>query len=65
MVSYAGSFIQLPQIWMIGGVYTAPNHRNKGYASLATSAVTKEALRKAGKASLFVRSDNFPAINGL
>ena len=63
LVSYAGSFIQLPQIWMIGGVYTAPDHRNKGYASLATSAVTKEALRKAEKAALFVRSDNLPAIS--
>jgi ribosomal protein S18 acetylase RimI-like enzyme len=63
LVSYAGSFIQLPQIWMIGGVYTAPNHRNKGYASLATSAVTKEALGKAEKAALFVRSDNLPAIS--
>jgi RimJ/RimL family protein N-acetyltransferase len=63
LVSYAGSFIQLPQVWMIGGVYTAPGHRNKGYASLATSAVTKEALRKAEKAALFVRSDNLPAIS--
>ena len=63
LVSYAGSFIQLPQIWMIGGVYTAPDHRNKGYASLATSAVTKEALGKAEKAALFVRSDNLPAIS--
>ena len=63
LVSYAGSFIQLPQIWMIGGVYTAPDHRNKGYASLATSAVTKEALKKAEKAALFVRSDNLPAIS--
>jgi RimJ/RimL family protein N-acetyltransferase len=63
LVSYAGSFIQLPQIWMIGGVYTAPDHRNKGYASLATSAVTREALRKAEKAALFVRSDNLPAIS--
>jgi len=63
LVSYAGSFIQLPQIWMIGGVYTAPDHRNKGYASLATSAITKEALRKAERAALFVRSDNLPAIS--
>lgn len=62
LVSYAGSFIQLPQVWMIGGVFTAPNQRNKGYASLATSAITTEALRKAEKAALFVRSDNFPAI---
>jgi RimJ/RimL family protein N-acetyltransferase len=62
LVSYAGSFIQLPQVWMIGGVYTDPKHRNKGYALLATSAVTEEALRHAEAAALFVRSDNYPAI---
>jgi len=62
LVSYAGSFIQLPQVWMIGGVYTDPKHRNKGYALLATSAVTEEALRRAEAAALFVRSDNYPAI---
>jgi len=62
LVSYAGSFIQLPQVWMIGGVYTHPNHRNEGYATLATSAVTEEALKKAEAAALFVRSDNYPAV---
>jgi RimJ/RimL family protein N-acetyltransferase len=61
LVSYAGSFIQLPQVWMIGGVYTHPDHRNKGYATLATSAVTEEALNNAEAAALFVRSDNYPA----
>jgi len=62
LVSYAGSFLQLPQVWMIGGVYTHPNHRNKGYATLATSAVTEEALKDAEAAALFVRSDNYSAI---
>jgi len=62
LVSYAGSFIQLPQVWMIGGVYTHPKHRNKGYATLATSAVTEEALKNAEAAALFVRSDNYSAI---
>jgi RimJ/RimL family protein N-acetyltransferase len=62
LVSFAGSFIQLPQVWMIGGVYTHPNHRNRGYATLATSAVTKEALKHSETAALFVRSDNYPAI---
>jgi hypothetical protein len=47
---------------MIGGVYTHPNHRNKGYATLATSTVTEEALKHAETAALFVRSDNLPAI---
>lgn len=62
LIAYAGSFIQLPQVWMIGGVYTHPNHRNKGYSTLATSAVTKAALKNAEAAALFVRSDNYPAI---
>ncbi|MGB8781077.1 MAG: GNAT family N-acetyltransferase, partial [Candidatus Bathyarchaeia archaeon] len=44
------------------GDYTDPNYRNKGYALLATSAVTEEALRQAEAAALFVRSDNYPAI---
>jgi ribosomal protein S18 acetylase RimI-like enzyme len=62
LVSYAGSFIQLPQVWMIGGVYTHPNYRSKGYATIATSAVTEEALKNSEAAALFVRSDNYPAI---
>ena len=62
LVSYAGSFIQLPQVWLIGGVYTDPEQRNKGYATSATSAITEEALRSAEAAALFARSDNKPAI---
>jgi len=62
LVSYAGSFLQLPQVWMIGGVFTQPRHRNKGYATFAVSAITEEALRKAETAALFVRSDNYSAI---
>jgi FR47-like protein len=62
LAAYASSFIQLPQIWMIGGVYTNLAYRNKGYATQATSAITQEALTQAEIAALFVRSDNHPAI---
>lgn len=62
LVSYAGSFIQLPQVWMIGGVYTRPDLRGRGYGTLATSAVTEEALRNSEVAALFVRSDNYSAV---
>jgi GNAT superfamily N-acetyltransferase len=62
LVSYAGSFLQLPQVWMIGGVYTYPSLRNKGYATLAVSAITEEALKKSEATALFVRADNYPAI---
>jgi len=62
LVSYAGSFLQTPQVWMIGGVYTNPEHRNKGHSTTAVSAVTQEALESAQAAALFVRSDNYSAI---
>jgi ribosomal protein S18 acetylase RimI-like enzyme len=62
LLSYAGSFLQLPQVWMIGGVFTHPEHRSKGYATLAVSAVTEEALKNSEAAALFVRSDNYPAV---
>ena len=62
LVSYAGSFLQMPQIWMMGGVYTDPRHRSRGYATMATSAITEEALGKSERAALFVRSDNYAAI---
>jgi RimJ/RimL family protein N-acetyltransferase len=62
LVSYASSFIQTPQVWLIGGVYTAPEQRNRGYATQATSAVTEQALNNAENAALFARTDNTPAI---
>jgi GNAT superfamily N-acetyltransferase len=63
LVSCAGSFLQLPQVWLVGGVYTHPEHRNKGYATLATSAITEEALKASKAAVLFVRSDNYSAVH--
>ena len=62
LVSYAGSFIQTSQVWMIGGVYTHPDYRNRGYATQATLAITQQALRSAESAALFARADNAPAI---
>ena len=62
LISYASVLIQLPQVWVIGGVYTHPDYRNRGYGTLVTSAVTEEALKNAGCAALFVRTDNYPAI---
>ena len=62
LVSYAGSFIQMPQVWMIGGVYTHPHYRNRGHATLAVSAITDEALGKSDAVALFARSDNYSAI---
>jgi RimJ/RimL family protein N-acetyltransferase len=62
LISCASSYLKLPQIWLIGGVYTDPEHRDRGYATLVTSTITKEALENAESSALFVRSDNHPAI---
>ena len=62
LVSTARSYIQLPEIWFIGGVYTHPRYRNQGYATQVTYAVTKEGLDNTGLVSLFVRSGNYSAL---
>lgn len=41
----------------------ATNSKEQGYATLATSAITEEALGSAEAAALFVRSDNYPAVS--
>lgn len=62
LVSCAASLVQLPEVWILGGIYTHPNHRNKGYATLAASAITEETLKNAEYATLFARNDNYSAI---
>jgi hypothetical protein len=40
LVSVAGTWAQTEEGWIIGGVYTSPSYRGKGYATMATHAVT-------------------------
>jgi GNAT superfamily N-acetyltransferase len=58
LVSTARVMLQLPQVWLIGGVLTHPHYRNKGYATQVVSAITEEALNSAKAVVLFVSSDN-------
>ena len=62
VVSHACSTRRLKEAWMVEEVYTHPDYRNRGYATLATSALTEEALKSTQKAVLFTREDNHPAI---
>jgi len=62
LVSTARSLIQLPEIWVIGGIYTHPKYRNQGFGTQTTHAITKKGLEKARFVSLFVRSDNYSAL---
>jgi ribosomal protein S18 acetylase RimI-like enzyme len=60
--SVAGTWTETEEGWIVGGVYTSPPHRGRGFASMATSAVTREALKNARQSTLFVVSSNEPAI---
>lgn len=48
--------------WAIGGVYTLPEYRNRGYATNLVSAIAEHAFRNTGRVILHVREDNAPAI---
>ncbi len=62
LVSIAMTYLRLPEVWIVGGVYTRPEHRGRGYAKAVTSAVTRDAVVSGAIAMLHVREDNKPAI---
>ena len=62
LVSIACAYVKMPEVWIIGDVFTCPNHRGRGYAKAVTSAITSNALNSGAKAFLHVRENNKPAI---
>jgi ribosomal protein S18 acetylase RimI-like enzyme len=64
LVAAAGTHVisREARLAAVGNVMTAPDFRGKGFAKLATSAVTDELLRYCDEVVLNVRSDNPPAI---
>jgi len=62
LVSVAVAVERLPEAWEIIGVFTNPNYRGRGFATMATSVATEESSRHADGVSLWVGSDNVPAI---
>lgn len=47
---------------MVGGVYTDPSHRGRGYGSTVTCAATEYLLQRSSHSMLYVRKDNSHAI---
>ena len=62
LASVAGTWAEAGDGWVVGGVYTSPPYRGNGFATMATSTVTEQALRSARQSTLFVVSSNMPAI---
>lgn len=62
IVSAAGIHILTPQIAQLGNVLTDRAHRRKGYSKACTTALVREVSSSNRIVSLFVRTDNAPAI---
>lgn len=61
LISVACASVRLPEIWILGGFYTHPEHRNKGYATTLASFLVREAFKETNYVGLYVRADNYPA----
>ena len=62
IASLALIYVSLPEVSMVGGVYTVPDMRGRGLATSVTSAATRAALELSEAAALIVRTDNEPAL---
>ncbi len=62
IVSMACRYLMLPEIGCIGGVYTEPLYRGRGYARAVTSAISRDIVQSGAIAMLHVEAGNVPAI---
>lgn len=60
-VAGASTSAETPTAAMIGGVWTAPNARNRGYSTAVVAALTRELLEEQRHPYLFYLVDNTPA----
>lgn len=62
LASIACTYVRMPEVWLIGNVYTRPSYRGRGLAKAVTSTVTARALVCSTKPFLHVEKNNRPAI---
>ena len=58
LISASGLLAKSSYGGVIGGVFTHPRHRRRGYASKVVSAATSRILRESGLSALYLSSDN-------
>jgi ribosomal protein S18 acetylase RimI-like enzyme len=63
VVSVAGVHLVTPQIAQLGNIVTDEGYRGRGFATACTSALAVALASKGRIVSLFVRTDNLPAIH--
>ncbi len=62
LLSIACAYIRMPEVWIVGDVFTVPEARGRGYAKIATSAITRDAISSGAVAMLHVSSTNSSAM---
>lgn len=60
LVSIVASYITLPWVYIIGGVFTREKYRERGYAKAVVSAITRKALSSGAVVGLHVEVGNEP-----
>jgi ribosomal protein S18 acetylase RimI-like enzyme len=62
LVGVAATHVQLPRIWVLGGIYVEPRHRGLGLGRALTAAAVAAADGAGAHSALYVRDDNAPAL---
>ncbi len=63
VISVASALVHLPEVWVIGAVFTRNELRNMGFASKVLSHIVGYSYGRTKNLVLWVRSDNQPAIH--
>ena len=63
LVAVARTLAELPDVWIVGGVYTEPEERGRGHGRRVTGGLADEAHRSGADCALYVRADNRPALS--
>jgi len=62
LISAAAVCVHLPEVWLVSGVYTAPQFRGRGAATYLTAYITELATSNGALAALSVAEENAAAV---
>ena len=62
IVAAAHAQVQLPGMWLLGGVYVTPEARARGWGAKVTAAAVREGEANGATVGLYVRQDRTPAV---
>jgi GNAT superfamily N-acetyltransferase len=60
-VAVARTLVELPGLWVLGGIFTDPEHRGRGFGQAVTRTLIEAAQARGADSALYVRADNVAA----